>query len=132
MFICINLLSHPFTLLGLPALSFSISCPSAFSFLDCSATPPGYFSWFYFITSSGWVILPVTALAAATAGLDRYTSDFALPMRPTKLRLVVDTHRSPSARTPICPPRHGPQVGVLTTAPALINISIRPSARASR
>ena len=53
------------------------------------------------------------------AGLARYTSlDLHRPIRPTKLRFVVETHLSCAARIPIYPPRHGPQVGVLTTAPA--------------
>lgn len=56
----------------------------------------------------------------------------ASPVRPTKLRFVVEIQRSPSARTPIYPPRHGPQVGVLTIAPASINVRIRPSVIASR
>ena len=56
-----------------------------------------------------------------------YTSESTCPIRPTKLRLVVDTALSPAAITPICPPRHGPHVGVETTAPALTNIVMRPS-----
>ena len=47
------------------------------------------------------------------AGLARYTSLFGCPILPTKFRLVVDMDRSPAARMPIWPPRHGPQVGVL-------------------
>ena len=43
----------------------------------------------------------LSALAAATAGPARYTSDSTWPIRPTKFRLVVETHRSPAARTPI-------------------------------
>ena len=42
----------------------------------------------------------VSALAAATAGLARYTSLSTWPMRPTKLRLVVEIARSPAARMP--------------------------------
>lgn len=45
------------------------------------------------------------AEAAATAGLARMISLPVWPMRPTKLRLVVETARSPSARTPQKPPR---------------------------
>ena len=52
-------------------------------------------------SSQGQLILPVTALAAATAGLARYTSESTWPMRPTKLRLVVDMQRSPAARMPM-------------------------------
>src|SRR5665647_3398089 len=53
-------------------------------------------------------------------------------MRPTKLRLVVATARSPSARTPMWPPRHGPQVGVLKAQPASMSACMVPSAAASR
>lgn len=52
-------------------------------------------------SSSGSLIFPVTAEAAATEGLARYTSDSICPIRPTKLRFVVDTARSPAARIPI-------------------------------
>ena len=69
-------------------------------------------------TSFGSVINPVRALAAAVRGLARYTSLSTWPMRPTKFRLVVETHRYPAARIPMYPPRQGPQVGVETTAPA--------------
>ena len=51
-------------------------------------------------SSDGSEILPVMALAAATAGLARYTSESTCPMRPTKLRLVVETALSPAARIP--------------------------------
>ena len=40
---------------------------------------------------------------------------------------VVEMHRSPSARTPMCPPTQGPHVGVDTTQPASTKISARPS-----
>ena len=40
---------------------------------------------------------------------------------------VVEMARSPLAKTPICPPRHGPHVGVLKTAPALMKTSAMPS-----
>ena len=43
-------------------------------------------------------------------------------MRPTKLRLVVATHFSPLAMTPMCPPRQGPQVGVETAQPASMKV----------
>src|SRR4030066_1621631 len=46
--------------------------------------------------SSGLPILPSIALAAATAGLARYTSDLVLPILPTKLRFVVGRQRSPA------------------------------------
>ena len=71
---------------------------------------------------------PVVADAAATAGLARYTSESVCPIRPTKLRLrALATARSPAASTPIWPPRHGPHVGVLTTAPASMKTSVSPS-----
>ena len=77
-------------------------------------------------SSAGAEIFPVMALAAATAGLARYTSESTCPMRPTKFRLVVEIHLSPAARIPMYPPRHGPQVGVLTTAPASIKDLQKP------
>ena len=52
-------------------------------------------------TSFGPEIFPVTALAAATYGLARYTSLVTSPIRPTKLRFVVETHLSCAARIPI-------------------------------
>ena len=55
----------------------------------------------YYTTSSGPASRPAMALAAATAGLARYTSALGWPMRPGKLRLLVLTQRSPSARTPM-------------------------------
>ena len=39
---------------------------------------------------------------------------------------------SPAASIPICPPRHGPQVGVETAAPASIKVVIYPFSIASR
>src|SRR5690606_32345443 len=62
--------------------------------------------------SLGSVMRPVTAVAAAVAGEARYTSAPGWPMRPVKLRFVVERQRSPFASTPMCPPRHAPQVGV--------------------
>ena len=53
-------------------------------------------------------------------------------MRPTKLRFEVEMQRSFAARIPIYPPRHAPQVGLLTTAPASTKISISPSFCACR
>ena len=67
------------------------------------------------------------AEAAATAGFDKYTSDSKLPIRPLKLRFVVAMARSPPAKIPMCPPKHGPQVGGPTIQPASIKISISPS-----
>lgn len=43
---------------------------------------------------------PSTAVAAATAGLARKASDWGEPIRPIKLRLLVDKHRSPGPKTP--------------------------------
>ena len=42
-------------------------------------------------------------------------------------QVVVDTHFSPAAITPICPPIHGPQLGVFTAHPASTKMSISPS-----
>ena len=78
-------------------------------------------------TSSGCAILPMIADAAAVAGLARNTSDSGCPIRPLKLRLVVLTHLSFAARTPMCPPQQGPHVGVLTAQPDSMKISISPS-----
>lgn len=64
-------------------------------------------------------MMPATAEAAATAGLAKMISELTGPMRPTKFRFVVETARSPSASTPIWPPRQGPQVGVDTAQPGL-------------
>ena len=52
-------------------------------------------------SASGPVMTPVTAEAAATQGLARYSSDSRLPMRPRKLRFEVEMQRSPSPRTPM-------------------------------
>jgi len=48
----------------------------------------------------GSVMTPVTALAAAIAGLQMKISAFLLPMRPAVFLLLVERHLSPSARTP--------------------------------
>ena len=69
----------------------------------------------------------MTAEAAATAGEARMTSLPVWPMRPTKLRFVVETQRSPSASTPQWPPRQGPQVGMVKIAPASTKTSTSPS-----
>ena len=70
---------------------------------------------------------PMIADAAATAGLASTISLLFAPMRPTKLRFVVDTARSLAARTPQKPPRHGPQVGIVKMAPASTKMSTSPS-----
>ena len=46
-------------------------------------------------------IYPVSALAAAIAGLARYTSEVTSPILPTKFLFVVETALSPGARIPI-------------------------------
>src|SRR6266566_9372715 len=78
-------------------------------------------------TSPGCVMTPVTALAAATAGLERYTIAFGWPIRPGKFRLVVLRHTSPSPSTPMWPPRQAPHVAVVQAAPAARNVPINPS-----
>jgi len=54
-----------------------------------------------FYNSSGLVIFPAIAEAAAIAGLDRYISDLGCPIRPAKFLFVVAIAFSPSANTPI-------------------------------
>ena len=49
------------------------------------------------------------------------------PLAEAEKVFVVDTHFSPAAITPICPPIQGPQLGVLTAHPASTKISRRPS-----
>src|SRR5699024_2064734 len=88
-----------------------------------SSTGHGYSP---FSSLAGSLRQPATADAAATAGLARTTSLLTWPMRPTKLRLVVVTARSPSHMTPIWPPRQGPQVGVETAQPDSMKIFKRP------
>ena len=75
---------------------------------------------------AGFATQPATADAAATAGLARIHSELTGPMRPTKLRLVVEMARSPSESTPMWPPRQGPQVGVDTAQPASIKVWMQP------
>ena len=76
--------------------------------------------------SLGSVIFPVTADAAATNGEAKYVLDSTCPILPGKLRLVVLIQTSSLANTPMCAPQHAPQVGGPTTAPASMNILIRP------
>src|SRR5205807_3600602 len=97
--------------------------PPLAGFAAPHARPGGIFA----STSLGCEITPVTALAAATAGLERYTRAFGCPIRPGKLRLVVLKQTSPSPSTPICPPRHAPQVAVVHAAPAARKVPIKPS-----
>ena len=70
----------------------TLPCAAFISYLT------SFFSGIFYITSAGPEIFPVMALAAATAGLARYTSESTCPIRPTKLRFVVDTQRI-SAKT---------------------------------
>ncbi|GAI97332.1 unnamed protein product [marine sediment metagenome] len=63
-------------------------------------------------SSSGDTIRPNTADAAATAGFERKTRLSGCPILPTKFLFVVAMAVSPFASIPICPPRHGPHVGV--------------------
>jgi hypothetical protein len=62
----------------------------------------------------------------------RYTPDSGEPIRPRKFRFVVETAFSPAASTPFEPPKHAPQVGVDTIAPASTKRSSRPSSAAWR
>ena len=69
--------------------------------------------------------------ATATGTPLSITSDSGSPIRPTKFLFVVETHFSPLASIPMCPPKQGPQVGAEIIAPASINIFINPSFKAS-
>ena len=80
--------------------------------------------------SFGFVITPVTAEAATTFELDKYTEEAGSPILPLKFLFVVEIHVSPSDNTPICPPRHGPQPGLHMIAPASMNVSMYPSCMA--
>ena len=46
-----------------------------------------------------------------------------LPIRPWKFRVEAVMQTSSSARRPMCPPKQAPQVELVTTAPASINVS---------
>src|SRR4030042_3871823 len=69
----------------------------------------------------------MSAEAAATAGLDRYAWLVGWPILPTKFRFDVERPTSSAARTPIWPPRQGPQVEGPRAAPAWIKILAIPS-----
>ena len=118
--------TRPRTLPGVRCAEATITSVSTLSPYLCTV-PYAFIFVPPYANSAGLLILPVIAEAAATAGLARYTSESTCPIRPAKLRLVVDSALSPAAITPICPPRHGPQVGVDTIAPASINAFVRPS-----
>ena len=53
-------------------------------------------------------------------------------MRPTKLRLVVETARSPPESTPMWPAQAGAAGGVETAQPAWMKVSTYPAFMASR
>ena len=67
---------------------------------------------------------PVSADAATTLELDKYTDEAGSPILPLKFLFVVEMQDSPSDNTPICPPRQGPQPGLQMIAPALMNVSM--------
>ena len=55
-----------------------------------------------------------------------------LPILPLKFLFAVEMATSPSARTPLCVPTHGPHPGPTTVHPDFMNISINPFLAASR
>ena len=74
---------------------------------------------------------PAIAVAAAVAGLARWVRTFG-PWRFSKLRLVVETQRSPgSPRSPL-PPAHIEQPDSPQKKPASRNTRSSPAASASR
>lgn len=83
------------------------------------------------VKSGEFMMTPAIAVAAAVAGLMRWTMP-PLPMRPLKLRFVVEAQDSPPASTPLLMPRQAPQVGFVTQKPASMKISMSPSFNASR
>ena len=80
---------------------------------------------------SGSAIFPATARGRGRAGLIRWTVP-PFPMRPMKLRLVVEAQTSPSASTPLDMPRQAPQVGLVTQKPASRKTWMMPSLSACR
>src|SRR5699024_10211251 len=80
------------------------------------------------VGSATW---PATAEAAAVAGLAS-TVRTPLPCRPSKLRLDVDTTRSPGRPMSPFMAMHMEQPGWRHSAPASRNTSCMPSASASR
>src|SRR5660397_138850 len=85
----------------------------------------------YQITSLGSAISPLSALAAAVSGEERYINPPA-PILPLKLRLDVERHVSPSHITPIWAPRHGPHPGGAIMTPDLKRVAIIPDSIALR
>lgn len=82
-------------------------------------------------TLLGSVITPFRALAATVAGDARYIRESWCPIRPLKLRLVLDMQTSPAPSTPRWPPTHAPQVELVTIPPDSISILIIPLSKAS-
>src|SRR5690606_3154881 len=72
---------------------------------------------------------PASAAAAARAGLIRWVRP-PRPWRPSKLRLVVDAHRSPGRSTSSFMSRHIEQPGCRHSKPASISWAAMPSASA--
>ena len=71
---------------------------------------------------SGATIFPSIAEAAATAAEDKNTLPSGEPCLPLKFLFEVERLTSPGPIIPVWPPRHGPQQGALTSAPASTNI----------
>src|SRR3712207_3766020 len=76
-----------------------------------NALPSTFFTGSIYLTSRGTpssdgeAKRPITAVAAATTGLTRCVLP-PLPWRPSKLRLLVEAHRSPGERMSGFMPRH--------------------------
>src|SRR3546814_9497348 len=83
------------------------------------------------ITPRTSVSLPVTAAAAAIAGLTRWVRAPG-PWRPTKLRLLVDAQRSPAGTLSGFIARHAEQPGSRQSSPASMKMRTSPSASAWR
>src|SRR3546814_783561 len=75
------------------------------------------------------VSLPVTAAAAAIAGLTRWVRAPG-PWRPTKLRLLVEAQRSPAGTLSGFIARQAEQPGSRHSSPALVKMRSSPSASA--
>ena len=69
---------------------------------------------------------PEIADAATTPALAKYTDELGSPILPLKFLFVDEMLVSPSDNTPICPPKHGPQPGLDTIAPASKNVFMYP------
>src|SRR6185312_7477328 len=77
------------------------------------------------------VTTPVTALAAAVAGLQSMISAFLLPIRPGMLRLLVERQTSPSPSTPWCAPAQTAHPLGIKVAPDSRNMATSPLRAAS-